>query len=293
MQESLLAAASAAGATVWRGAVVREARPGAAPVVIVNENGRTEEIAARLIVGADGRASVVRSSAHFQMLHDPEDVMIAGLLLENAPAPEDTGQLIYHFGLGQFTGVFPQGGGRVRMYLSYHDHMQPRYRTHTDLHRFFQGCQSTGADPTYFNDARPIGPLATFSAAQTWVEHPYRDGAALIGDAATSSDPTWGQGLSLTLRDARVLRDHLLATEDWDAAGHAYATEHDRYSGALHTFNLWFDEFYMKTGPEADARRARALPLIGQDPSRQPDHAFAGPDLPADEGTRRRFFAEA
>lgn len=38
----------------------------------------------------------------------------------------------------------------------------------------------------------------------------------------------------LTLRDVRVLRDCLLATDDWHAAAHAYAQQHDRYYGALH-----------------------------------------------------------
>jgi menaquinone-9 beta-reductase len=34
------------------------------------------------------------------------------------------------------------------------------------------------------------------------------------------------------------------------------------------------------------------MPLIGQDPSRVPDHLFSGPDLPADEGVRARLFGE-
>lgn len=113
-----------------------------------------------------------------------------------------------------------------------------------------------------------------------------------MGDTATSSDPVQGQGLSLTLRDARVLRDCLLNTEDWDAAADAYATEHDAYAGRLHTFNQWFSEMYLAVGPEADDRRARAMALIAQDPSRQPDSLFIGPDLPADEAARKRFFAE-
>ena len=66
------------------------------------------------------------------------------------------------------------------------------------------------------------------------MNHPYRDGVALLGDAAAASDPTHGQGLSLTLRDARVLRDHLLRSSDWDAAGNAYAVEHDGYTDRLH-----------------------------------------------------------
>jgi menaquinone-9 beta-reductase len=62
---------------------------------------------------------------------------------------------------------------------------------------------------------------------ETWVDNPYRDGLALIGDAAGSSDPTLGQGLSLTVRDVRVLSEKLIASPDWDAAGRAYAREHD------------------------------------------------------------------
>ena len=36
-----------------------------------------------------------------------------------------------------------------------------------------------------------------------------------------------------------MLRDHLLAGEDWESAGHAYAAEHDRYYGALHRITGW------------------------------------------------------
>ena len=72
------------------------------------------------------------------------------------------------------------------------------------------------APARWYAGARAIGPLATFDGAETWVEHPYKAGVALIGDAADASDPTWGQGLSLTVRDVRVLRDQLLAHEDWE-----------------------------------------------------------------------------
>jgi 2-polyprenyl-6-methoxyphenol hydroxylase-like FAD-dependent oxidoreductase len=292
MQESLLKRAAAAGATVRRGAAVRKVQPGVPPALVIDEDGRVETISARLVVGAEGRSSVVRASADFPVLRDPEDMMIAGILLENVPAAEDTCQAIYNFELGQLVVVAPQGGGRVRMYLCYHDAAQARFQGPADLARFVQGCKKTGANASLFLDVKQAGPLATFSCAHSWVNHPYRDGVALLGDSATSSDPTHGQGLSLALRDARVLRDHLAQCGDWDAAGHAYATEHDNYAGRLHTFHRWFTEMYLATGPDADARRARAMPLIADDPSRQPDSIFSGPDLPADEATRKRFFAE-
>jgi len=144
----------------------------------------------------------------------------------------------------------------------------------------------------WYKGARTAGILATFDGADTWVDHPYHNGIALLGDAAASSDPTWGQGLSLTVRDARVLRDQLVADNDWDAAGHAYAAAHDRHYAAIHTCDNWFSELFLAIGLEADARRAKALPLIAQDATRVPDHAFSGPDLPQDEAMKRRFFGE-
>jgi 2-polyprenyl-6-methoxyphenol hydroxylase-like FAD-dependent oxidoreductase len=149
-----------------------------------------------------------------------------------------------------------------------------------------------GVTPEWYAESRVNGPLATFHGADTWVEHPYKEGVVLIGDAAAANDPTYGQGLSLTLRDVRVLRDVLLSTADWEEAGHHYAAERDRYYGALHTVTRWRTDLIYTPGPEAEARRARVLPLLAQDATRAPDHLFSGPDLPVDETVRRRFFGE-
>ena len=40
----------------------------------------------------------------------------------------------------------------------------------------------------------------------TWTDRPLGEGLALIGDAAGSSDPHIGQGLSIALRDVRMQR---------------------------------------------------------------------------------------
>ena len=94
------------------------------------------------------------------------------------------------------------------------------------------------------------------------------------------------------MRDARVLRDCLLSHEDWDEAGHAYASAHDYHYGVIHRVDHWMAQMFFETGPAAEASRARAFPLIAQDPTRVPDHLFSGPELPADETVRRRFFGE-
>ncbi len=114
----------------------------------------------------------------------------------------------------------------------------------------------------------------------------------LIGDAAGATDPIWGQGLSFIMRDVRVLRDQLINHEDWVMAGHAYADEHNKCFTVLNTVQFWFERLLVETGPEADARRAQALPLWREDASRRVDTFSSGPDHPVDETIRRRFFGE-
>lgn len=292
MQELLIDSAERAGAEVRRGPSVHEVRSGALSSVVFDDGGHIEEMRARLVVGADGRSSTVRQSCVFRVQRDPGGGLIAGVLMENVPAREDTAHMVVNFNPGRIAFLFPQGGGRARAYFCYQRDSLPRLQGEADLPRFVEECKRTGSDAGLYEGAKAAGPLATFDCADTWVEHPYRDGVALVGDAAAASDPTWGQGLALTLRDVRVLRDHLLSTDDWNAAGHAYAAEHDRHYGVIHTVDEWYAKLYLKSGLQADARRARALPLIAEDPMRQPDALFSGPDLPIDEPVRRRFFGE-
>lgn len=292
IQEALLEAAAKAGAEVRRGASVREVRPGSPPSVVVQRNGHTEELSARMVVGAEGRSSITSRSAGFQPRRDPDRMLVAGVLLENVSAALDTGRIVIDSSAGRIAALFPLGKGRARAYFCYHKASRARMQGDSDFPDFIDSCKCAGADASWYDGAMAAGPLASFEGANTEVRHPYHDGIALIGDAAAVSDPSWGQGLSMTLRDVRVLRDHLLANEDWDAAGHAYAKEHDRHCGAVHTVVEWYTELFLATGPEADARRARALPLIAEDPTRQPDLLFSGPDMPVDQCTRQRFFGE-
>ena len=293
MQAALLDAAQAAGAEIRSGTRALAVTPGAEPRVSVQlDGGEPKEISARIVVGADGRGSLARKWGGFAEHRDDDRLLISGLLFEDCAAPGDTVRLVFDVGRGRGTIIFPQGSSRVRAYLICGVAEGMRLQGEKDIPRFIQESTTSHMPAEFFDGARPAGPLATFEGADCWVEHPYREGVALIGDAAASSDPSWGQGLSLTLRDARVLRDALLANDDWSAAGHAYAAEHDRYFGVIHTVEDWLTKIFYETGPEADARRGRVFPLIAADPTRQPDALVTGPDQPAGETERRRFFGE-
>ena len=293
MQERLLQSAEDAGAEVRRGTVVRTVKTGAPATVGVETDGASEEVQARLVVGADGRNSIVRKLVGFDVQSDPERMLIAGIFFEDLPVADDTNQYVLNPSISQMALIFPQGGGKGRAYIGYNQSVNPhRFQGKEDVPSFVAQCIKTGASEQWYAGARAVGPLATFDGADTWVPLPHKDGVVLIGDAAASSDPTWGQGLSITVRDVRVLRDHLLRNEDWNAACDAYAKAKDKYYGVLHRVTNWLSEFFLEAGPAADARRNQGLPLIAEDETRVPDHPFSGPDLPADETVRRRFFGE-
>ena len=294
MQEVLLAAATHAGAEVCRGASVHEVRPGVRPTVVVEQDGHNEEICARLVVGADGRTAMTRGWGGFATEQDPPPgVLTVGVLFEEMwGIPDDASYVLFNPSLGQSVPVFPQGQGRVRAYFCYHSQAPYRLQGERDVPRLIEESVRTGTPAAFFQGARAVGPLATFEGADRWVPHPYRMGVALIGDAAASTEPTFGQGMSLTLRDARVLRDHLLSQEDWHMAGQAYAEDHDRYYGAVRTVQHWFKQLFFAPGPETEARQDSVVPLLIQDATRIPDVLFSGPEVPVDETVRRRFFGE-
>ena len=293
MQEAVLEAAAKSGAQIARGASVTSVVPGFPAKVEYTADGKTVTAAARLVIGADGRTSNVRRWGGFTVKRDPNRLMITGVLLEGGESyQEDAIYLIFRPALLRGAIFIPEGGRRFRAYLIYRADDDLQMRGVEALPRFIGACIDCGVPPEFYANTKPAGPLASFQGADSWVDHPYSSGIVLVGDAAAASDPAWGQGLSLTLRDVRVLRDSLLADENWHLAAGAYANAHDGYYKALHTWEGWYNSFFFDRGEQADARRTKAMPLIMEDPSRVPDHLFCGPDLSIDDSVRRRFFGE-
>jgi 2-polyprenyl-6-methoxyphenol hydroxylase-like FAD-dependent oxidoreductase len=293
MQRRLLDLAEGAGAEVRRGAAVVAVRPGQPPEVRVRQEGREEGLRPRLVIGADGRASRLRVWGGFAVQRDPERLVVASTLLRGLRLPEDSLRMVMNSPIGQSLLVVPIGEDRFRAYLMYRKRGARRHLSgEARMGEFVRACVDLGTPADWFASVEPIGPLAEFEGADTWVDHPYRDGIVLVGDAAAAPDPTFGCGLALTLRDVRVLSDRLLGDVDWEAAAHAYAAEHDRDYGVLHRVESWLTDLFYEVGPEADARRARALPCLVVEPDRLLDLIGVGPELPSDENARRRLFAE-
>ena len=213
--ETLNQLAAAAGARVVRGVDGVAVVPGARPQVSYRLDGETAEVSCRLVVGADGRNSLVRQQAGIALHQAELTNVIAGLLVEGAEDwPQDT------FALGvegdcMFL-AFPQGGDRVRLYLAITPEQRDRFGGPEGVARFMETfrleAMPKGAG---LANAKPIGPCATLGGEDTWTETPYAEGVVLIGDAAGYNGPIIGQGLSLALRDAELVSQALLGQTAW------------------------------------------------------------------------------
>ncbi len=293
MQEALLQRAIDAGADVRRGARATALAPaarGGMPTLSF-ENGGAYTAPARVVVGADGRSSQVRSWGGFEVSRHPDLLSIAGMLVEDSRVPDDSIHLSFGPGIASF--IAPLGHGRMRTYFVYPGVAGKRGLSGPDKTRaFLELVGQTGVPQEWLNGVRVAGPLAEFEGADHWIDAPARSGLALIGDAASSSDPSWGCGLSLTLLDVEALSRALSSTSDWDAALARYAQEHDVYASALRRILSWMTELVWTPGPAAEERRRRVFGKMKLDPRGYPDSVGHGPFGPSDEAARRLILGE-
>ena len=295
LQHALLQHAEQSGAEVWRGARVTGLTTGieSSGVTVLEERmGAVIRLSARIAVGADGRGSPTRRWAGFPVLQDPERNLVSGVLMDGVSLSDDATHAWLDTQKGHFILNFPQGEGRARVYLCYAAGSAKRYSGPQDVQPVLDQCIASGVPAEVYENASPAGPLATFEGRTTYVESAYRRGVALVGDAAANTDPTWGQGLSMALRDARLLTEILLAHNDWSEAGKAYAEARKQHFLVVHAMENWQTQLLMDTGPEADAIRARAMRSWREDRTRNPDTFLSGPGETLNEAARRRFFGE-
>jgi 2-polyprenyl-6-methoxyphenol hydroxylase-like FAD-dependent oxidoreductase len=294
LQEALLAHAAGRGARVLRPARVAGFRRGSRPELSVDGDPAVESVRARLVVGADGRASAARRWLGAASHADPVHHSIGGCLL--AGVALDGGAAHQAFFPGGMALVFPQGGGRQRGYLVCDPERAAQFRGPTARAAFVAACADAFPEGA-FREARAVGPAGFFPSADTWADPIAGDGVVLVGDAAGANDPSQGHGLSLAFRDARALRDRLLGTDPaaWPAATAAFAADRAAAFAVLRAHAIWAGILLVDQGPEADRRRERVARAREADPTAggfAGIHAFGPAGLVADEAARRHFFGE-
>lgn len=296
--EALLTAASAAGASVRRGVGGVRISVGSTPEVVYFADGGEQRVRCRMIIGADGRASTVRRQAGIPLRRANPLHFIAGLLLEEAYEWPD--QINGSGTEGEiYCLVFPQGKGRHRLYVCHSNDTARRFAGSEGPRKFLDAvCRLQSLPGERFADARIVGPCASYPGDDTWTDRPFTDGVVLVGDAGGYNDPIIGQGLSLAMRDVRIVSELMLGERHWSTDLFTpYAEERQERLRRVRFAATMSAVLNCAFGPEGDEVRRHArqrrteapeLGLYGQ-------AMVAGPEtVPAtafDEGIRQRMLA--
>ncbi|MBP7816332.1 MAG: FAD-dependent monooxygenase [Phenylobacterium sp.] len=270
------------GVDARRGVQVISVAAGASPTVTFRQGDQETTATARLLVGADGRASMVRETLGIPLHQDAPHHMFAGLLVEGAPGWDAKVQAIGVEGDFSFL-AFPQGSGRVRLYGSYGLDQRRRFAGPQGAQAFLEAFRmNCSPDNVHLADATPIGPLLSYFNNDAWTDAPLADGAVLVGDAGGWNDPIIGLGLSITYRDVRMVTDILKDEADWARADFTpYADERAERLRRLRFTAAIVSTLEAEFGETARARRDSLHERASQDASLRA-HTFAvmaGPEV--------------
>jgi menaquinone-9 beta-reductase len=279
--QALVDAAAEAGATVVRGVRDVKLADGSSPSVSYATKDGAHELRTSLVIGADGRNSTVRKQVGITLERQEPVSYIAGLLVDGLDdVPDDHDVLAC--GDDLLFVMFHQGGGCARVYLIPGLSGQHRFSGRQGTEQFLRACaQSPYPWAEQVAAGTPSGPCATYPGDDTWTDAPYADGVVLVGDSAGHNDPVIGEGLSIALRDARIVRDLVLDGARGPAGFAPYGAE--RF-GRMERLRFGADILAISQAEDADNRVARRAYVLDRMATMDPEvfpvlfGLFSGPE---------------
>jgi menaquinone-9 beta-reductase len=256
---ALADAAALAGADVRMGVRQVDVVPGERPLVRwTANNGEEQQARAKVVIGADGRRSSVRSQAAIPFQVDAPAHLIAGMLTEGIEGMDQGVNLIAREADLLFFS-FPQGAGRARLYFCFPSAERSRFAGGDGAQKFLLASRLACLHGLAgWDDAQPAGPCATFLAEDSRAPFPMAEGVVLIGDAAGYENPLEGQGLSMALQDVHDVSTALLAGSSLTSAFEAYATARavrQRLANLGVALQVWANTGFNAQDPQERASR--------------------------------------
>jgi len=292
LQEAAFTWAAAQGATMLRPAKATGFTGGGRATVTVAQEGEEVQYRARLVVGADGKHSMVRKWTGGQSLADPEHHRFGGVLVRGVQSDDRQADNVCWV-VGEAVKWFAVGPQQTRLYVA----MPTERLRQTGIARSFDAFVTFAAERMpegALAQVAQAGPIGFFPNHDTWASRIAGDRVVLIGDAAGSPDPTLGHGTALVFHDVRILSEVLLAEAKWEAAIAVFADQRRRVFAAVNAWDRWNGIFF-ETGDAAVRRRE------GHERARAVDATLGGwalieargpVGLIPDAAARRRFFGE-
>ena len=190
--------AAAERATLLRSARVQELTRDAAGWVLTTGDGR--RLSAGLVIGADGRGSMVRRTLGLD--RKPTRQRFALVARATGILHGDVAEM--HLSpLGQI-GLCPLGGGEVNLNLLLAAESSGLLRRLPRQRLLLAALAATPGLHARCHGLR-LGPVMATGSLPQGCRTVVADGAALVGDAAGFCDPFTGEGMSLALRGAEIL----------------------------------------------------------------------------------------
>jgi 2-polyprenyl-6-methoxyphenol hydroxylase-like FAD-dependent oxidoreductase len=181
-----------------------------------------------LVVGADGKSSLVAKAAGAATTHEtpPRSAAYYGywedLRLPCAEMYERPGRAI---------GVWPTSDGLTVIFMALPIAEFPAFREDVPTN-FFKTLDLCGDLGDRVRAARQVGRFSGSANLPNRVRKPYGPGWALVGDAGFVMDPITAQGMSQAVRDAELLTHAIVAGSDnqreLQRAMRGYETERNR-----------------------------------------------------------------
>jgi 2-polyprenyl-6-methoxyphenol hydroxylase-like FAD-dependent oxidoreductase len=246
------------GAAMLREVSHVQVTPGERPEVAFRHEGRAFTVRPRIVIGADGRNSAVRGQIGIRLHRDPTHHLMAGMLVDDVEGWPASLQTFGTEGGINFL-VFPQSPSRARLYICYGIEEKRRFAGADNQARFLEAFRlATLPGSEILAAGTPAGPCNSYGNEDTWTQSPTVPGVVLIGDAAGHNDPIIGQGLSITFRDVRIVRDLMLENGEWSMETfRPYADERRERMRRLRVTATALSILYAEFGPRAQERRMR------------------------------------
>ena len=171
--------------------------------------GDDRQIAADLLIGADGRNSIVRQQANLSLQQNSSGFDILWFKLPSSPQFEAE-NVFYSIVAGDNAfGVFRSSEGNLQIGLSVHGNLANNWQQTNWIERMIEASPdwlATHLQSQAEAVERPVLLSVTVGRCPRW----YTPGVLLLGDAAHPMSPIRAQGINMALRDAIVAANHLV-----------------------------------------------------------------------------------
>ncbi|HST69340.1 MAG TPA: NAD(P)/FAD-dependent oxidoreductase [Solirubrobacterales bacterium] len=201
-------------------------------VEVRDREGNEREIAARLVVGADGRDSRVAALAEVKERTLPHERLAYGGYFEG-PKPRFWPDGAVWLLDPDMAAAFPTDGGLIFYIAMTNKSRAPEFKA--DAERALVEHVASVPEPPPIRESRVAGPVIGKIEMPNRIRGPVAPGLALIGDSALATDPIFGVGCGFAFQSAEWLADSvspaLRGVESLENGLRRYRKRHRRQLG--------------------------------------------------------------